>query len=101
MARPESSAKFPPTRWSVVLSTRGGQDAEKAQAALAELCGVYWAPLYAYARRCGHSRHDAEDLTQGFFARLLAKDSLANADPSRGRLRSYLLRSFQYFMTEE
>lgn len=93
---------FPDTRWSVVLRARadraGGAGAERA---LADLCTAYWYPLYAYARRCGQSPHDAEDLTQGFFGRLLERDLFAKADPARGRLRSFLLGSFKLFMSEE
>lgn len=96
-----SAAAFPATRWSVVLRARSPKEAENARAALADLCQMYWAPLYAYARRQGYSTHDAEDVTQGFFAHLLARDSLANADPAKGRLRSYLLGAFQHYLTQE
>ena len=59
--------------------------------ALAAFCAGYWFPIYAYIRRSGASSHDAEDLTQGFFARLLEKDILAAADPGKGKLRTFLL----------
>lgn len=62
---------------------------------------MYWYPLYAFARRCGRAPEDAEDLTQGFFARLLERDLFAKADPARGRLRSFLLGTFKNFMSEE
>jgi len=97
----ESGAAFPRTRWSVVLRTRSPQDEAVAQAALAELCRTYWPPLYAFARRSGYSPHDAEDLTQGFLARVLEKNVLSSADPARGRLRSFLLGAFQHFMVQE
>lgn len=84
----------------MVLRTRATKDDPAAQAALAELCRAYWAPLYAFARRSGHDPQDAEDLTQGFFARVVAKDLLAHADPARGRLRSFLLAAFQHFMAQ-
>jgi hypothetical protein len=61
--------------------------------ALATLCGLYWYPLYSYLRRRGHSAEDAQDLTQGFFARLLEKHALHVVDPARGRFRSFLLAS--------
>ena len=63
---------FLTTHWSVVLSA-GGSDSTQARDALAKLCQVYWRPLYAYVRRRGYSSHDAEDLTQGFFARILER----------------------------
>ena len=72
-----------------------------AQAALATLCKAYWYPLYAYVRRCGHESHDAEDLTQGFFARLLDKDYLASVDRGKGKFRSFLLASLRHFLANE
>ncbi|MBI4661359.1 MAG: sigma-70 family RNA polymerase sigma factor [Verrucomicrobia bacterium] len=93
--------EFPPTRWSAVLRLREGRADASGEKALAELCEMYWYPLYAFARRCGQAPHDAEDLTQGFFARLLERDLFAKADPSRGRLRSFLLGAFRHFMSEE
>jgi len=68
-----------------------GTDTTAARDALAELCQSYWYPLYAYVRRCGSSPHDAEDLTQGFFARLLRLDSLAKVDSGQGKSRAFLL----------
>jgi len=69
--------------------------------ALAELCQHYWYPLYAYVRQRGHSRADAEDLVQGFFARLLERNQLAVADPSRGRFRTFLLVALKRYMANE
>jgi RNA polymerase sigma-70 factor (ECF subfamily) len=68
---------------------------------LEELCKDYWYPLYAYARRAGCLPHDSEDLVQGFFARLLAKDYLASADRGKGRFRSFLLVLFKRFLANE
>lgn len=73
----------------------GGKDAEEA---LADLCHDYWRPLYQYARRRGYSREDAEDLTQGFVAGLLASGSIARADRERGRFRTFLLGAFCNFI---
>ena len=75
---------FATTHWSVVL-TAGRTDTTRAQNALAKLCSTYWYPLYAYVRRRGHSAHDAQDLTQAFFAQLLERQSFTHADPNRGR----------------
>lgn len=69
--------------------------------ALAELCSTYWYPLYAFVRRSGHTREEAEDLTQEFFARLLAKDFLADVDPEKGRFRSFLLTAMKRFVANE
>lgn len=91
---------FVTTHWSVVLAA-GRNDTTRAHDALARLCQTYWHPLYAYVRRLGHSPHDAQDLTQEFFARLLGKNYLAGADESRGRFRSFLLASLKHFLANE
>src|SRR5688572_28974885 len=91
---------FTTTRWSLVLTA--GRDATPAsRAALAELCELYWPPLYSYARRQGHSIEQAQDLTQAFFARLLEKRDVQAANPQRGRFRSFLLASFKHFVANE
>jgi DNA-directed RNA polymerase specialized sigma24 family protein len=79
----------------------GRSDTKGAGEALAHLCQVYWFPLYAQVRRRGHSAHDAQDLTQGFFARLLANDTIAHADPARGRFRSFVLTALKHFLNDE
>ena len=91
---------FATTHWSVVLAATRN-DTTRAHAALEQLCQAYWYPLYAYVRRRGHSPHDAEDLTQAFFARLLERESLANVDPQRGRFRSFLLGAINNFLVNE
>jgi RNA polymerase sigma-70 factor (ECF subfamily) len=91
---------FVTTHWSVVL-TAGGSDTTRARDTLARLCQTYWYPLYAYIRRRGHSSHDAQDLTQAFFAQLLERQSLAAADPERGRFRSFLLGAMNHFLVNE
>jgi RNA polymerase sigma factor (sigma-70 family) len=88
------------THWSVVVAA--GQSASAtSEAALAELCRVYWYPLYAFVRRKGYSPHDAQDLTQAFFARLLEKNYFAHADQERGRFRTYLLTALTHFLADE
>jgi len=91
---------FITTHWSVVLAA-GRNDTTRARAALARLCQTYWYPLYAYARRRGNPPHDAQDLTQEFFARLLERHSLAAANPSCGRFRSFLLTAMNHFLVNE
>ncbi|HXJ59572.1 MAG TPA: sigma-70 family RNA polymerase sigma factor, partial [Verrucomicrobiae bacterium] len=99
-AESRGSPVFATTHWSVVLATRG-TDASRATVALERLCTVYWYPLYAYLRRRGHGDHDAQDLTQGFFAHLLKRGSIQKADRERGRFRSFLLASLNYFVADE
>jgi RNA polymerase sigma factor (sigma-70 family) len=93
-------ASFATTHWSIVLEAGRGKCAD-ADGALAELCQKYWFPLYAYVRRRVHDTNEAQDLTQEFFARLLEKEILAEADPDRGRFRSFLLTAMQNFLTNE
>ncbi|MBI4326369.1 MAG: sigma-70 family RNA polymerase sigma factor [Chloroflexi bacterium] len=94
------AAQFAPTHWSVVL-TAAQSDLPGAAAALAQLCRDYWYPLYAFVRRKGFAAHEAQDLTQDFFARLLDKNLLKAADPARGKFRSFLLSSLQNFLNNE
>src|SRR5437016_12959311 len=87
------------TRWSIVLSCTDSQgDEEKAHAALAELCKIYWRPVFAFICRQGHSVPDAQDLTQDFFAMVLKGRLLQRADRSRGRFRSLVLKALQNFL---
>jgi RNA polymerase sigma factor (sigma-70 family) len=91
---------FATTHWSLVLAARDRAD-PGARDALASLCALYWYPLYAYVRRRGRRADEAHDLTQEFFARLLAKDFLAGVDRSKGRFRSFLLAAFNHFLANE
>jgi RNA polymerase sigma factor (sigma-70 family) len=91
---------FTTTHWSVVLAA-GRDGVSGGREALETLCRTYWPPLYAYARSRGCSVEEAEDLTQGFFARLLAKESYQRADPAKGRFRNFLLASFKHFLISE
>ena len=95
-----SSSDFLPTQWSVVLEAQRTQP-QRAQAALERLCSLYWYPLYAFIRRRGHDREDAEDLTQSFFAHLLGKDALSRVDRSKGLFRTFLLASLVNFLNDE
>jgi len=92
---------FPSTHWSVVLAAGGSQgEPETAGAALAKLCQVYWAPLYGFVRSRGHTVHDAQDLTQSFFAYVLEHKVYARADRQKGRFRSFLLASLKNFLAD-
>ncbi len=96
MSENSEARNFSATRWSVVLAAAG--DAEDA---LATLCRAYWYPLYAFLRRQGLSTHDAEDVTQGFFAHILEKNAFANVDRAKGRFRTFLLASLKHFLADE
>jgi RNA polymerase sigma factor (sigma-70 family) len=90
---------FPSTRWSVVLAAgRSQAEPEISQAALAELCQTYWAPLYSFVRSRGYTVHDAQDLTQSFFAYLLEHQIYARVDRQKGKFRSFLLASLKNFL---
>ena len=77
---------------------RGSAEAEEA---LGRLCSLYWYPVFAFVRRQGHPSDDAQDLTQGFFTRLIEKGDLGDADRSRGRFRSFLLTACQHYLSNE
>jgi RNA polymerase sigma factor (sigma-70 family) len=92
--------EFRTTHWSMVLAARSLESPEQ-QSALERLCRAYWYPLYAFARRRGHDPHQAQDLTQSFFARFLEKNYLAQVSSDKGRFRSFLLAAFQNFLANE
>lgn len=91
---------FLTTRWTLVRDAARGGDSV-ASAALGDLCAIYWRPLYRYARRRGNSREDAEDLVQGFLARIAEPRRLGGVDAEKGRFRAFLLASFNHWMASE
>ena len=91
---------FATTHWTVVLAA-GQRSTAQSDLALEELCKTYWFPLYAYVRRRGHTKEDAEDLTQAFFARFLAKNYLDGLSAERGWFRAFLLASLKHFLANE
>lgn len=91
---------FHTTRWTLVARARQGEG-EPARAALEELCAAYWYPLYAYLRRKGNSPDEAADFVQGFFAALIEKGYVAQADPERGRFRGFLMVALRHFASKE
>ncbi len=95
--RPE---RFATTRWTMVNAAGGTAD-DRASAALAELCEIYWPPLYGYLRGRGYRAEVAQDLTQGFFARLLQTQAIRSADPARGRFRAFLLTALKRYVINE
>jgi RNA polymerase sigma factor (sigma-70 family) len=94
------AAGFATTRWTMVVAAGGRRDGQSRQA-LADLCQIYWPPLYGYLRRRGHCREEAQDLTQGFFARLLEHEGVRLADPARGRFRGFLLTALKRYVINE
>jgi DNA-directed RNA polymerase specialized sigma24 family protein len=93
-------AQFTTTHWTVVLAAGKCGTAQSAQA-LEVLCRTYWFPLYAFVCRRGYEEHEAQDLTQEFFARLLAKDYLRTVDRAKGKFRSFLLAAMEHFLAKE
>ncbi len=91
---------FATTHWTVVLAA-GQRHTPQSDAALEQLCRNYWFPLYAYVRRRGYTKEDAEDLVQAFFARFLAKNYLASLSAERGRFRAFLLAALKNFLANE
>jgi DNA-directed RNA polymerase specialized sigma24 family protein len=96
----EEPRVFPQTHWSLVLAATR-KDAPGSEAALEALCRAYWYPLYAYVRGCEQSPHDAQDLTQEYFCRLLEKRWLDSADREKGKLRTFLVVTLKKFMSNE
>jgi RNA polymerase sigma-70 factor (ECF subfamily) len=97
---PEDADWMSTTHWSIVRAA-GESAAFVKREALEKLCAAYWQPLYAYVRRKGYDEHDAADLTQGFFAHLLAWDDFSTLHPSRGRFRAFLLAALNHFLANQ
>ncbi len=91
---------FVTTRWTVVLSA-GRKSSPQSDRALGELCQTYWYPLYAYVRRQGKTKEDAEDLVQAFFEKFLEKNYLEGLSAERGKFRAFLLASLKHFLANE
>jgi len=97
---PPRRPAFPTTRLTLI-ALACDESGPRAREALTTLCGAYWYPIYAYMRRLGYSREDAEDLTQGFFTRVLEKRYLDDFESGRGRFRTFLLSSAKHFVANE
>jgi RNA polymerase sigma-70 factor (ECF subfamily) len=92
-------ADFPTTHWTLVLAVQGG-DPDEAVRAMEALCKGYWYPIYGFLRRSGHAAHDAEDLTQAFFHRLITENALDMAQQGSGKLRSWLLGVLKHLLSD-
>jgi hypothetical protein len=95
----DGASRFRTTRWSAVLLSAQSQ-APGSQAALAELCRIYWSPIYAFVRRREHDADDAQDLAQGLFLHMLERKGLTHVDPPKGRFRSFLLALVQNYLSD-
>jgi RNA polymerase sigma factor (sigma-70 family) len=93
------ACQFATTHWTIVLSANS--DSVKGREALECLCRTYWIPLYSYVRRSGYPPHDAQDLVQAFFLRIIEQSLIEKADPVRGHFRSFLLASLKNFLRDE
>src|SRR5215470_19486403 len=92
-------SSFASTRWTVVRQAADSQtESSHALSALSELCQIYWRPVYVFLRRQSIPEHDAQDLTQGFFAELIDSRAYTRADPMKGRFRSFLLGTLKHFV---
>lgn len=96
--RTPAAAVFVTTRWTLVLRARGATP--EAQTALSELCAAYWQPVFGFIRQIQRDQDAARDLTQAFFARLLARRGLDTVEPGRGRFRSFLLGAVKHFLAD-
>jgi len=95
------SVPFAPTHWSVIIAAgRSETDPELARSALAQLCQIYWAPLYSFVRSRGYAVHDAQDRTQSFFVYLIEHKIYTRADRQKGKFRSFLLASLKNFLAD-
>lgn len=94
------SDRFPETRWGLIVRI-AGNDPDDRNRALEEICGLYRPPIYSFIRNLGHSSHDADDLTQEFFANFLKKDCFSRPVAERGKLRTFLLTAVKRFLTDE
>ena len=94
------AGQFHTTRWSAVLLSAQSQT-PGSQAALAELCRIYWYPVYAFVRRRGFTPESAQDLAQGFFLHLLDHKALRQVSPAKGKFRSFLAASLQNYLSDE
>jgi RNA polymerase sigma-70 factor (ECF subfamily) len=99
-APPDTDERFTETAWSIVLAA-GAATPARAKEGMAQLCSIYWRPIYAYLRRTGYAREEAEDLTQSFFQHLLENDTLRRASREKGRFRSFLLGALKVCLSDE
>lgn len=93
------TSSFAPTRWTLIQRARG--ETPEARVALGELCEAYYQPVLRFLQREGRDEDAARELTQEFFARILGDSGFDQADPERGRFRSYLLGALKHFLADQ
>lgn len=93
-------AAFLTTRWTMIVDAQGS-GGPKAYEALSRLCQIYWRPVYHFMRLRGHSPHDAEDYTQGFFEALIEKNYLKSVDQERGKFRSFVMAAAKHYLADQ
>jgi len=98
--QPGKQTRFATTRWTLVLAAGHANGTANARVALEDLCRIYWYPLYAYVRRRGYETHDAEDIVQGFFARLIRLNSISGTEREKGKFRAFLLAGINHYMSD-
>jgi len=91
---------FATTHWSVLRSAAEAESGGGMEA-VERLCRSYWQPVFNYVRRKGYSVADAQDLTQGFFAKLLEKNFWARADREKGRFRAFLVTALAQYLADQ
>ena len=99
--RKHPSRDFTETHWSLVRAAGDGGSPTAAAAALDQLCERYWSPIYVYLRQRGYTEHDAQDVTQGFFERIIEDKTFASATKTKGRFRYYLVGALHHFIINE
>lgn len=100
-ARPKSFGQgFAPTPWTIVMAA-SLENGPAASEALENLCRAYWPPIHNHLRMRGHDSHQAQDLTQEFFARLLRGNAFSDVSPDKGRFRTFLLAALRHFLINE
>ncbi|MFK7851311.1 MAG: RNA polymerase sigma factor [Akkermansiaceae bacterium] len=90
---------FHTTRWTMVMRAQGQEP--EARAALGELCEAYWMAVYRFLKREGRNDDESRELTQEFVSQLLSTSALENADPRKGRFRSFLLGALKHFLANQ
>ena len=89
--------RFETTHWTEILSARTPNQARRREA-IGTVLARYWKPMYCYLRRKGHDNEEAKDLVQGFCQEIaLGRGLIQQADPERGRFRTFLLMSLSRY----
>lgn len=85
----DSRAPFPRTAWTLIRKAKELPESQRREQ-LESLLRQYWKPMYAYFRSKGVSRHDAEELVQGFLCEFVSDEKILQVDPQLGKFRTWL-----------